>query len=95
MRRRVGLWALLGFLVASFWVLLSLVVPMWREPLLMDFARFSCPIVMISFALNFGVKWYWVIVTNALAYAAIGLLIEEIRRWFAFMRDDPKIRQTS
>ncbi len=26
----------------------------------MDFARFL-PNVMISFALNFGVKWYWVI----------------------------------
>jgi hypothetical protein len=67
---------------------------MWREPLLMDFARFSCPIVMISFALNFGVKWYWVIVTNALAYAAIGLLVEEIRRWFAFTHDGHKVRQT-
>jgi hypothetical protein len=82
-------------MVATFWVFLSLVVPMWREPLLMELARFSCPILMISFALNFGVKWYWVMVTNALFYAAIGLLIEEIRRWFAFIHDDPKIRQTS
>ncbi len=56
---------------------------MWREPLLMDFARFSCPIVMFSFALNFGVKWYWVIVTNAAAYGLIGLLLEEMHRWFA------------
>ena len=51
-------------LLPTFWVFLSLVIPMWREPLLMDFARFSCPIVMISFALNFGVKWYWVIVNE-------------------------------
>ena len=95
MRRRVGLWSLLGFLVASFWVLLSFVIPMWREPLLMELASISCPIVKISFALDFGMKWYWVIVTNALAYATMGLLIEEMRRWFAFTHGDSKIRHTS
>ena len=95
MRRTVVVWALAGFLIAAFWVLLSLVVPMWREALLLKLASISCPIVKISFALNFGVKWYWVIVTNAVAYALIGFFVEGIWRWVTFANHRPQFRHTS
>jgi hypothetical protein len=79
MKRRVALWGLVGFLVAAFWVLLSLAIPMWREPVLLALSRLTCPIVAISLALHFGVKWYWVVMTNVAAYALIGLFIESLR----------------
>ncbi len=79
MKRRVALWGLVGFLVAAFWVLVSLAIPMWREPVLLGIARYTCPIVAISWALNFGVKWYWVILSNVAAYALIGFGIEALR----------------
>lgn len=79
MKYRIAVWGLVGLLVAAFWMILSVAVPMWREPVLMELARFTCPIVAISWALNFGVKWYWVILTNVAAYALIGLIIETLR----------------
>jgi hypothetical protein len=79
MKRRLELWALVGFLVAASWVVVNLAIPMWREPVLLGLARLTCPIVNIGFALHFGVKWYWVVVTNAAAYALIGSLVEALR----------------
>jgi hypothetical protein len=78
MQRRIVLWGLVGFIVASCWVILSLAIPISGEPILWGIARLTCPIVPVSMALNFGVKWYWVILTNIPAYALIGLVVEAL-----------------
>jgi hypothetical protein len=39
----------------------------------------TCPILPISFAFHFGVKWYWFIASNVAAYALIGLMVESLR----------------
>jgi hypothetical protein len=49
-----------------------------RQPVLLGLARLTCPIVPVSRALHFGVKWYWVSVSNVLAYALIGLMVEAL-----------------
>jgi hypothetical protein len=76
MKRRIILWASVGLMVAGFWVLLSLTIPLSREPVLFALARLSCPIVPVSMAFHFGVKWYWVLVANIPAYALAGLMVE-------------------
>jgi len=76
MKRRIVLWGMVGFVVASGWVILSLSVPMSDKPILWGLARLTCPIVPVSMALHFGVKWYWVVLSNAVAYALVGLMVE-------------------
>jgi hypothetical protein len=79
MQRRIGLWTLLGFVVAAVWVILSFVIPISPQPVLWGLARLTCPILPISIALNFGVKWYWFVASNVVAYALIGLIIETLQ----------------
>jgi hypothetical protein len=76
MRRRIELWALAGFLVAVAWVILSLAVSISQHSVLWLLARLTCPIVPISMAFYFGVKWYWVIASNVISYALIRLIVE-------------------
>jgi predicted membrane chloride channel (bestrophin family) len=78
MKRRIELWGIVGFIVAGCWVILSLAIPISEQPILWYLARLTCPIVPVSMALHFGVKWYWVIVSNVVAYALIGLMVEAL-----------------
>lgn len=78
MKRRIALWGVVGFVVAAGWVILSLAIPISGEPVLWDLARLTCPIVPISVALHFGVKWYSVLVANVVAYALIGFMVEAL-----------------
>ncbi len=79
MKRRIELWGLVGFVIAGAWVILSLVIPISPQPVLWGLARLTCPIVSVSLAFHFGVKWYWVLISNFAAYALIGLIIETLR----------------
>lgn len=76
MKRRIELWGMVGFIVAACWVILSFATPISEQPILWDLARLTCPIVPVSMALHFGVKWYWVLFSNVIAYALIGLMVE-------------------
>jgi hypothetical protein len=76
MRPRIGLWALVGFIVASVWVILSLAIPISPQPVLWGLARLTCPILPISLTFHFGVKWYWFVASNVAAYVLIGLVFE-------------------
>lgn len=80
MKHTIILWAGFGFIVAAFWVLLGLAVPLFREPGLVFVARLTCPIVPISSAFHAGVKWYWVLLSNIFAYALIGLFVRVLMR---------------
>jgi hypothetical protein len=79
MKQRIVLWGFVGFIVAGCWVLLSLAIPISAEPILWSLARLTCPIVPVSLLFHFGVKWYWVILSNVLAYALIGLTVDGLR----------------
>ena len=79
MQHRIGLWALTGFIVASIWVILSFAIPISPQPTLWGLAQLTCPILPISLAFHFGVKWYWFVVSNVAGYALIGLIFESVR----------------
>ena len=78
MLRRIRLWALVGFTVASVWTILSLAIPISPQPVLWGLARLTCPILPISLTFHFGVKWYWFVASNVAAYAVIGLVFESL-----------------
>jgi hypothetical protein len=79
MQRRIGLWALMGFIIAGVWVILSFAIPISPQPVLWGLARLTCPILPISVTFHFGVKWYWFIASNVPAYALIGLIFESLQ----------------
>jgi hypothetical protein len=76
MKRRIELWGMVGLIVSCCWMITALTIPLWEQPVLLGLARVTCPIVPISMAFHFGVKWYWVSVSNVIAYALIGLMVE-------------------
>jgi hypothetical protein len=78
MKRRIELWGIAGLIVSACWMILALAVPISEQPVLWGLARLTCPIVPVSMALHFGVKWYWVSVSNVIAYALIGLMVEAL-----------------
>jgi hypothetical protein len=53
MRRRIGLWSRVGFIVAGVWVILSFAIPLSPQPVSCGLVRLTCPIVPISFAFHF------------------------------------------
>jgi hypothetical protein len=79
MQRRIGLWALVGFIVAGVWMILSFAIPISPQPVLWGLAQLTCPILPISDGLHFGVKWYWFLASNVAAYALIGLIVETLQ----------------
>jgi alpha-D-ribose 1-methylphosphonate 5-phosphate C-P lyase len=84
MKRRIAIWASLGFIVACCWVLYTFVttpeqlIASLREPLVEAVAFVSLPVV---FALrSFPLHFWWVPPINAATYAVIGLIVEVLRR---------------
>jgi hypothetical protein len=73
MKRRLALWGVAGFVVAISWVLLSIAIPLWSEPILWRVAQVSCPIVFFS---HFAIDWYWVVLSNVPVYLFIGIAVE-------------------
>jgi len=85
MKRRIAIWASVGFVVASCWVLFSFLVPpeqritIMREPFVEALAYASCPIVFAA-RRHFPLHFWWVPVINAATYAVIGLITELLIR---------------
>jgi hypothetical protein len=88
MKFRIAMWAGAGLLVAAFWALyfamVSKDVPI--QPIVYTLATFSCPIALVGNHFHFGVKLYWVLVTNAAFYALFGVVVESLRRQFRHAR---------
>lgn len=85
MKRRVGIWATMGVLVAVFWAIyaaLTFPQQMIAQPELWMLAEITCPIAYASLHFHFGVKLYWVLIANAVTYAAIGVIFEGVRHEF-------------
>lgn len=84
MKRRVAIWALLGFLVSAGWVFYSFSA--FPSPighigsLSWNLAVLTQPIAFASFHFNFGIKFYWVVLINTATYALLGLMVEMLRR---------------
>jgi hypothetical protein len=84
MKRRIAIWASVGFLIAYCWILFTFVTPpdqlilIMREPFVEAVAFTSCPIVFAG--RNFPLHFWWVPLINAATYAVIGLIAEILRR---------------
>ena len=79
MKRRLGLWILVGLAVACCWFLVSLMLPphymytVGRSSIL----AITAPASLLGRAMP--LKYYWFILLNGVAYALFGLLIELFR----------------
>ena len=83
MKRRIAMWAGVGFLVAAFWAiyLYPTALPIIsNQPILWMLARLSQPVVFASFFLHHDLRFYWVIAANAATYAMVGVLVETFRQ---------------
>jgi hypothetical protein len=79
MQRRIGLGALVGFIVAGAWVILSFAIPISSQPVLWGLVRLTCPILPISLTFHFGVKWNWFVVLDVAAYVLVGFIFESLQ----------------
>ena len=83
MTRRIALWAVAGFFVASGWVAFvgafapANRVQIMRSHLLITIIEITAPAALLHHVM---LKYYWFILMNALVYALIGLAIELLRR---------------
>lgn len=80
MKKRIAVWAIVGFAVAGFWAFYFA-----REakdnligPFVYALAGVTQPIVLLIH--QFAVSFYWVLLLNAVTYALIGLVLETLRR---------------
>jgi hypothetical protein len=84
MKRRIAMWASVGFLVACGWVLYTFVVPVeflqasLRQPLVLAVLYVTCP---LSYAGGyFAIHYWWVPPINGATYMLMGLMGEALRR---------------
>ncbi len=79
MKRRLGLWALMGLAVACCWFFISLILP----PAYMYNLGHSSIVAITAPASLLGrampLKYYWFILLNGVAYALLGLASELFR----------------
>jgi hypothetical protein len=77
MKRRVGLWAVCGFVVACYWVIYGIFT--WPNNLGHSAAlAITAPASFVGRAMP--LKYYWFILLNAAVYAMFGLATEPFWR---------------
>jgi len=84
MKRRIVVWAIAGFLVASLWALYlaaTLPSPLFlTQPIVWTLINITCPVAFASFHFHFGIKLYWVLLANAATYGLFGFAVESLWR---------------
>jgi hypothetical protein len=81
MKRRIAIWASVGFVVACCWVLYTFMTPperllmALREPFVEFLGYASCPIAFAA-RRHFALHFWWISLINAATYAVIGLIAE-------------------
>lgn len=84
MKFRIAMWAMAGFMVAAGWAFYAAAsfpeAISRANPLAWNLALLTQPLALASMHFNFPASIYWVFVTNAAAYALVGLLVESVRR---------------
>ena len=86
MKRRIVIWAIAGFLVASLWAVYAAATfpsPLISaQPIVWTLINITCPVAFASFHFHFGIKLYWVLLANAATYGLFGLAVESLRQQF-------------
>ena len=80
MKHRILIWIAAGFSIAAFWAAYLLPNSITRAPAAYTLARLTQPVALISSYFNLSLRFYWVVLLNAMTYALIGLAVEMARR---------------
>lgn len=81
MKRRIVIWASVGFFVACAWTLYSLEARMTHAQLgVWILAYLTCPVTLAVGYFRF--HFYQAFLANAATYAIVGLIVETLRRNF-------------
>jgi hypothetical protein len=83
MKYQIGMWAIVGFLVAGCWALYAFATTppaMTSADPIMTLVDLTCPVVLASIYFHFGVSVYWSLLANAATYALVGLIVETLRQ---------------
>lgn len=78
MKQRVGLWALAGFAMASFWVIYGMATGPAHNLGQATIIAVTAPASFLGRAVPLA--YYWFVLLNAAVYALVGLAIELLRR---------------
>jgi hypothetical protein len=85
MKRRVAIWAAVGFLVAGCWVVYtfvtrpdSLLINL-RQPVVQAALYLTCPISYVGRHYHYPMSWRLFLLINAAFYAVAGLIVEMFR----------------
>jgi hypothetical protein len=80
MKHRIGMWAIVGFVVAGGWALYALATTTPAltsgDPIL-PFVRMTCPIVILGG--SYPISLSWALLANTATYALAGLIVEMFR----------------
>jgi hypothetical protein len=80
MKYRIAVWAAVGLLVASGWAIyafLSKPPALTSADPILNLVHLTCPITLAS---SYPLRFYWVLVANAVTYALLGLAVETLRQ---------------
>jgi hypothetical protein len=81
MKYRIAMWAIVGFLVAGFWVLFAVATfPSTNERLreVWTLVCITCPISIAG--MHHPISLYEALAANAVTYGFVGLVVETLRR---------------
>ena len=82
MTRRIALWSLVGFIVACGWVAFTkslepaTLLQLEHGRYFWTVADITTPVALLR---HYPIKYYWVVLLNALTYALVGFTIELVR----------------
>ena len=80
MKYRLAMWAIAGFLVASFWALFAVATfpSSGRLRDLWTFVCITCPIAIAG--MHHPISLYETLVANTVTYGVFGLIVEAVRK---------------
>ena len=81
MKYRIGMWAIVGFLLAGFWALFAVATfPSTSERMrdVWTVVCITCPIAIAG--MHHAIRLYEVLVANAITYGFVGLIVEKLRK---------------
>jgi hypothetical protein len=79
-KKRIALWALIGAVVACFWVIFMMLTPPWFNVGRSLAVAISIPVSLIGRATHQPQTYYSVILLNPATYALVGLAVEPFYR---------------
>lgn len=81
MKYQIGMWALVGFLVAGFWALFAAATFPTTSERMRDVWTLVCVTCPIAIAgMHHAISLYVVLIANAITYGFIGLVVETLRK---------------